>query len=143
MIHYRNFTTECMDRVRQIYAANGWTDYLRDPEKLVRAFENSLFILGAFEEGRLLGFARCVGDGEHILYIQDLILDPDYRRRGIGGELMRRVSDTYSDVRQFLLITDREDPDSNAFYRTIGLSNKYMGYPMNVYFRSESEKPQE
>ena len=132
---YRDFRGEFMDQVLEIYSENGWTEYLRDRDRVLRAFRNSLLILGAFREGKLVGFVRCVGDGETVVYVQDLIVRPAFRRQGIGSELMRRVSDRYPDVRQFLLITDENDAVSNAFYRAIGMTGDCHGFPVTVYFR--------
>ena len=132
---YRDFRGEYIEQVFEIYTENGWTEYLRDRERVRRAFRNSLLILGAFREGKLIGFVRCVGDGETVVYVQDLIVRPAFHRRGIGRELMRRVSDRYSDVRQFLLITDEGDAVSNEFYRVIGMRGNCHGFPVTVYFR--------
>lgn len=139
MLTYREFGAECLAEVQEIYAACGWTSYLGDEEKLRRALERSLFLLGAFEDSALVGFVRCVGDGEHILYVQDLIVKPDMQRKGIGRELMRRTSERFSRVRQFLLITDAEDAVSNAFYRAIGLETTLGGYPCTAYYRDLPE----
>lgn len=139
MLTYREFGAECLAEVQEIYAACGWTSYLGDEDKLRRALGRSLFLLGAFEDGALVGFVRCVGDGEHIVYVQDLIVRPALQRRGIGRELMRQVSEHFAGVRQFLLITDAEDAVSNAFYRAIGLKTTLGGYPCTAYFRDLPE----
>ena len=67
--------------------------------------------------------------------MQDLIVLTDYQRRGIGSALMERVSARYKGVRQFVLITDEDDENSNAFYRAIGMVSECNGYPVNHYFR--------
>lgn len=135
MIEYGEFRLDYLDDAYRIYEENGWKNYLHDTDKLSRAFRQSLYILGAFEDDRLVGFVRCVGDAEYILYVQDLIVKPSHQRKGIGRELMRRVSEAFPAIRQFVLITDRDDEVSNAFYQAIGLSSDCGGYPINVYFR--------
>ena len=80
MILYKEFDNTLIERVKEIYALEGWTAYLNSDEKLMRAFENSLYILGAFDDEKLIGFVRCVGDGEHILLVQDLIVDKAYQK---------------------------------------------------------------
>ena len=138
-MEYREFGSERIDEIVEIYRANGWTSYLGDRDRLVGAFDSSLYVLGAFEDGQLVGFVRCVGDGEFILYVQDLIVLPSHVRRGIGRELMRRVSERYPNVRQFLLITDEADEAANAFYRAIGMTRDLGGFPVNLYFRALKE----
>ena len=90
MIEYREFCfKEYKDTIKSIYEKESWLAYLRDDAKLERAFDNSLLNLGAFEGERLLGFVRCVGDGEHILLVQDLIVDRDFQKQGIGSILFK------------------------------------------------------
>ena len=139
MIEYRPFGAELTEEAALIYRKNGWESYLGDQEKLARAFRQSTWLLGAFDGDRLVGFARCVGDGEYILYVQDLIVLPAYQRQGVGRRLMELVSERFSGVRQFLLITDKDDETSNAFYRAIGMVPDCNGYPVNHYFRKASE----
>ena len=136
MIEYKEFGSELIDEAYQIYEQNGWASYLNNKEKLIKAFEQSLYILGAFEKDVLVGFVRCVGDAEYIIYVQDLIVSPSHQRTGIGKELMKRASEKFPDVRQFVLITDKDDEVSNAFYQAIGMSSDCNGYPINAYFRN-------
>ena len=135
MIEYREFGSELIDEAYKIYEANGWISYLNNREKLSRAFECSLYVLGAFEDDELVGFVRCIGDAEYIIYVQDLIVNPSHQRKGIGRELMKQASDKFPEVRQFVLITDKDDKVSNAFYQAIGMSSDCKGYPINAYFR--------
>lgn len=135
MIEYREFGPERTEEAAVIYRDRDWQSYLGDSEKLSRAFANSAYLLGAFDGDRLVGFARCVSDGEYISYVQDLIVHSAYQRRGIGRALMERVSARYEGVRQFALITDKDDEDSNAFYRAIGMVSECNGFPVNHYFR--------
>ena len=135
MIEYKEFRSELIDEICRIYQENQWRNYLGDKDKLSRAFERSLYVLGAFDEGNLVGFVRCVGDSEYILYVQDLIVKPTHYRQGIGKALMARMSEKYSSVRQFVLITDEDDEGSNAFYQAIGLEKSGSRFPVNLYFR--------
>ena len=80
-----------------------------------------IYPLGAFDDFRLIGFIRCVGDGEHILMVQDLIIDPEYQKRGIGTYLFNSIMQKYSTVRMFIVLTDIEDVVDNKFYKSFNL----------------------
>ena len=134
MYIFKEFGAEELARVKEIYTAEGWTAYLGNDEKLKRAFENSLYTLGAFEGEHLIGFVRCVGDGEHIVVVQDLIVDRAYQKRGIGTKLFRAMWDRYSDVRMFQVNTDLEDEVDNHFYKSFGMKPLVEGH-MISYFR--------
>ena len=133
-IKYREFHTEYMDQVKSIYRAEHWNTYLKDDDKLERAFRQSLYILGAFDGECLTGFIRSVGDGEHILVVQDLIVSPAYQKQGIGSQLFRAVWNRYADVRMFHVVTDIQDEVDNHFYQSFGMRKLAEGN-MVSYFR--------
>lgn len=119
-MEYRRLNASDMGSVKRLYEEAGWTAYLKDGAKLNRAWEKSLFSLGAFEGGELVGFIRCLGDGEHTVLIQDLLVEEKHQRKGIGGKLMRSVFEEYRDVRQIFVVTDADSP-AVRFYRALGL----------------------
>ncbi len=106
--------------ILNLYASVGWTAYTRSPEVLRKGFENSLLTLAAYEGERLIGIIRVVGDGHTIVFIQDILVLPEYQRKGIGSALLQSILEQYSNVRQIELITDN-DPKTISFYRSIGL----------------------
>lgn len=102
----------------ELYGAAGWQAYLA-PGLLREAYSRSLYALGAFDGGRLVGAVRAVGDGCTIILIQDLLVLPEYRRRGIGRLLLNRTLNDFSHVRQRLLLAD-DTPALNDFYSHAG-----------------------
>ncbi|HAJ53088.1 MAG TPA: GNAT family N-acetyltransferase [Lactobacillus sp.] len=115
------------EAVLALYQAIGWVMYMRDPVKLKRALAQSLKVLGAFDVDRLVGLIRAVDDGETILFIQDLLVLPNYQRQGIGRQLVKALVDHYPEVRQRVLLTD-DQPDTRAFYEKIGfVSSDHFG----------------
>lgn len=121
MIVYREFDSSLIESIKDIYRKESWNSYLKDDEKLIRAFDKSLYTMGAFDDYKLIGFIRCVGDGEHILIVQDLIVAPEYQKRGIGTYLFKTILQKYSEARMFIVITDIEDPVDNKFYQSFNL----------------------
>ncbi len=137
VVLYKRFGAERIEEVKAIYAREGWQAYLGDDEKLARAFDNSLYILGAFCGGRLAGFVRCVGDGEHVLLVQDLIVDRAFRGRNIGKTLFSSVAARFSGVRMFCVFTDIGNARACAFYRSFGMEPIDSGN-MIAFFRKRS-----
>ena len=115
----REYTLFDPDETLGLYAAVGWTNYTRRPDMLEEAYRNSLCALAAYEDGRLVGIIRAVGDGCSIVFIQDLIVLPEYRRRGIGTGLLRGIMEKYKSAYQMELLTDSTD-QARAFYRSAG-----------------------
>ncbi len=104
-----------------LYESVGWTNYTRDPKMLESAYRNSLLALGAYEGEKLVGVVRTVGDGCSIVWIQDILVLPDYQRKGIGTALMKAVLERFVHVYQIELATD-DTEKTKAFYRSLGFS---------------------
>lgn len=116
-----------MPEVLALYKSVGWSMYTRDPARLERALTYSLMVLGAYEGKQLVGLVRAVGDGETILFIQDLLVLPEYQRRGIGKQLIEALLARFHEVRQRVLLTD-DDPKTRSFYKAAGfVESQQMG----------------
>ena len=109
----------CESEILPLYKAVRWSGYYERPEMMRKAYENSLCILGAYEEDALIGIIRAVGDGASIVFIQDIIVHPQYQRQGIGTKLMRAMLERYAHVYQIELATD-DTEKTIAFYKSMG-----------------------
>lgn len=115
----REYTTYNEAEILELYSSVGWTAYTDHPESLKRGFERSLQILGAYVENTLVGILRAVGDGETVVFIQDILVKPDFQRQGIGAALLKEALSRYTHVRQIQLSTDNTEK-TIAFYRSCG-----------------------
>lgn len=104
-----------------LYDSVGWSTYTREPAVLQAAIDGShLLITARDENGRLIGLVRTISDGASICYLQDVLVDPSARHRGVGRLLLDRVLAHYADLRQLVLLTD-DDPAQRALYTAAGL----------------------
>lgn len=118
----RDYTAFDRSEIMNLYASVGWTNYTDRPQMLEKAYMNSLCTLGAYTaQGRLAGIIRAVGDGASILFIQDIIVLPEFWRRGIGTALIKAIVSRYPDVYQTELMTDDTDK-TIAFYKSLGFT---------------------
>ena len=105
--------------ILRLYRSVGWTAYTDHLEVLQKGFEKSMLTLAAYEGDQLLGIIRAVGDGHTIVFVQDILVLPEYQRKGIGTALLQAMLDRYSHVRQIELATDNT-PKTIAFYKAMG-----------------------
>lgn len=103
----------------ELYSSVGWTAYAAAPDMLKRAYAGSMCALGAYDGEKLVGMVRAVGDGASIMFIQDLLILPQYQRMGIGTRLMNALMEKYGNMYQTELMTDNEERIV-AFYRSLG-----------------------
>ena len=114
-LHYKE--SEIID----LYEKVGWTNYTDNPVMLQNAYQNSLKILGAYDGDKLIGIIRAVGDGYSIVYIQDILVLPEYQRQGIGRALMNWLLEEYKGAYQKVLFTDNTEK-TIQFYKSVGFA---------------------
>ena len=103
--------------------------------------DNSLKVWTVWDDDKLVGLARVVGDGCTIIYIQDVLVLESYQGQGIGSELIKLILEKYKKVRQVVLMTD-ETEKTVKFYKKSGLvnitkvyiNNQLKGYYFNWLF---------
>lgn len=113
---YNNYNEH---EILNLYSSVGWTAYTDEPETLKSGFQNSLLTLAAYDGNKLLGVIRTIGDGQTIVYIQDILVFPAYQRNGIGSALMKAILERFNKVRQIVLTTDNTQKNV-AFYESQG-----------------------
>ena len=79
---------------------------------------------GAWDGNRLVGALRVLSDGHEWSVVTDIIVDPAYRRRGIGRELMRRAAAQASGRFAVAQIP----PGTEGFFRRLDTLPAYDGF---------------
>lgn len=102
-----------------LYKSVGWINYTNNSKMLKEAYNHSLKIYAAYVNDSLAGIIRIVGDGFSVIFIQDLLVKPEYQRKGIGTALIKKVLTEYKYVYQIHLMTDNNEK-SVRFYKSAG-----------------------
>lgn len=111
----------CEAQILPLYKAVGWTNYTNNPKMLRAAYLNSLKTMVARDGNTITGLIRAVGDGHSIVYIQDIIVHPDFQRRGIGTRLIQEMLKHFAEVYQIVLSTDNQK-QTVEFYESVGFT---------------------
>ena len=80
--------------------------------------------IGAWDGTRLVGALRLLSDGYEWTVVTDIIVDPKYRRRGIGRELMQRAASLSSGK----FAVARIPPGTEGFFRRLDALPAYDGF---------------
>ncbi|MEN1970089.1 GNAT family N-acetyltransferase [Lentibacillus sp. N15] len=91
--------------------------------RLMNALHQSLYVLTAWDESKLIGLIMLIGDGHTVIYIQDILILKAYQNNEVGSQLMNKVLEKYHDVRQKVLLTD-DVPDVRTFSATGALNER-------------------
>ncbi|TLM81532.1 MAG: GNAT family N-acetyltransferase [Actinobacteria bacterium] len=125
-----------LEAVVALYDSVGWAAYTRDPAGLQTALRNSTFVVTAWRDSQLIGLARAFSDDVAIAYLQDILVQPEFQRGGVGRRLVQACLERFAHVRALVLLTD----DSTAqlrFYAALGFKNTrdLVRQPLNAFVR--------
>lgn len=125
-----------LDTLLALYDSVGWAAYTRDPAGLQTALCNSSYVVTAWQEGQLVGLARALSDDVSIVYIQDILVRPEFQRGGVGRALLTRLLERFAHVRSAVLLTDADEKQLR-FYASLGFKNTrdLVKTPLNAFVR--------
>ena len=107
--------------IYDLYESVGWIAYTKNPDRLWRAFANSQYMTEKNNQGEIVALIRGVTDQATVVLIQDLLVHPDYQRKGLGKKLMQRALaeiKSYGQL-QIEVLTDDEET-TVSFYKSLG-----------------------
>jgi len=96
------------DEVVRLLKTTYWANK-RSKEQIRRSMDNSSCYGVCLDDGRkLAGFARVISDYATTYYLADVVIDPDYRHRGLGKALVSYIVSRpeYAALRGILLTKD-------------------------------------
>jgi ribosomal protein S18 acetylase RimI-like enzyme len=105
-----------------IYQELNWAHYAQNPEGTRTAFENSTKIFVASDGRKPIGLVRSLSDSVSIHYIQDILVLPEYQRKGVGKALLKEALKAFCSVRTHILLTDDEERQK-TFYQSLGFKS--------------------
>ncbi|MBD3636953.1 MAG: GNAT family N-acetyltransferase [Crocinitomicaceae bacterium] len=111
-----------------MHLTTGW-DQLAD-ETVKRGLSHSLFCVCAHIKEDIVGMGRVIGDAGIYYYIQDVIVDPTHKNKGIGAKIMSEI-ETYLS----------ENAPNNAFIGLMAAENVSEFYTKFGYQRRPDTRP--
>ena len=107
--------------LEQLLQTVGWSR--RPVRRVRRALDHSLLKVGLWRHDlrfpRLVGFARCTGDGVLEATVWDVVVHPIYQGFGLGQEMMGYILDVLREM-GLERVTLFADPGVVAFYEHLG-----------------------
>ena len=67
----------------------GWG--IRNNSIVEKALKNTLYFLCVYDDDKLIGYGRIIGDKTIFLYIQDIMVFPKYQNKHIGTGIMENL----------------------------------------------------
>lgn len=119
------------DEIVRLYKAGGWWKDYYDPSRLKYLIKGSFAFAVAVDKNldKAVGMGRVISDGISDAYIQDLVVLPECRDKGIGRQLVKTLLD-YCLSKGILWIGLIAEPDQDGFYSSIGFKTLAKYIPM-------------
>lgn len=61
------------------------------PHQLQTALDNSMVVIGIYENNKIVAMGRLVGDGICKAMLTDIIVKPEYQRKGYGRKVLEEL----------------------------------------------------
>jgi ribosomal protein S18 acetylase RimI-like enzyme len=117
-MEFRAITPEDYELVRRFLAEVGWQHRVTDPEQFRRMIEKTDRTVVAWDDSRVVGFARALCDGVSNGYISMVAVAPDRRGQGIGRALVECLIEDDPNITWVL----RAGRASGGFWKKIGFT---------------------
>ena len=111
----------------------------RENKIIEEALKNTLYSLCVYDENKLIGYGRIIGDKTIFLYIQDIMVIPEYQGKKIGTGIMNKLIEKINEykkvnpeIRTYLGATKGKE----SFYEKFGFisrPNEDLGAGMVLY----------
>jgi GNAT superfamily N-acetyltransferase len=105
-----------------------------------RSVREASRVVGLYHEGRQIGFARTFSDGINMAYLADVYVLPEYRRQGLGFEVVREsVEGSPFAKARWILHT----ADGHGLYAKVGFgppSDRVMERPIGTHLGAVSTR---
>lgn len=128
-----------VDEYNSMREAVGW--YLAEATQTEESLRNSVYIITARENGRIVGMARLIGDGVLYFFLVDVIVHPEYQGKGIGRLLVENILEFIRSNRktgQFFSVQLSAAKGKEGFYEKFGFQtrpNENTGCGMGLMFK--------
>lgn len=122
-------------QVKALFRAAGWNEDIArySPAQIRKLLHHSHMVLTAWNGKReLVGLASAVSDGVLCGLVQNLVVHPNYRRRGLGTRLLHELARTMT--RQgipCLYVLGTRSKGARTFFGRVG----FRPLPWNVFVR--------
>jgi GNAT superfamily N-acetyltransferase len=118
-----------IDAVHAFLAGESYWGAGRSRELVAQTIAGSDRVLGLYDGGAQVGFARAITDRATVGYLADVYVLAPYRGRGLGLEMVREMISTGSDAGGEVLWL-LHTADAQGLYSKLGFSETPGAYPL-------------
>lgn len=104
-----------------LYDAVGWGAYEKEITK--QALENTYYSVSVYDNDKIIGYGRLIGDTICFMYIHDVMVLPEYQSQKIGTMIMNKLLEEIAKIKEKhpdLLVYLGASKNKEGFYEKFG-----------------------
>ena len=104
-----------------LYNYVGWDTY--DKNITQKALNNTFYSISIYDDKKIIGYGRLIGDTICFLYIQDIMVIPEYQDKKIGTLIMNKLLEKINEIKKenpSLRVYLGASKDKEGFYEKFG-----------------------
>ena len=85
-----------IEEFNYLYDAVGWGSY--DEKVSEKALANTMYSVSVYDDDKIIGYGRIIGDGICFLYIHDVMVIPKYQNKKVGSQIMNKLLEKFNQI---------------------------------------------
>lgn len=95
-----------VDEFNLLYDAVGWGAYDKNITK--KALDNTFYSVSIYNDNEIIGYGRLIGDTICFIYIQDVMVKPEFQNKKIGTMILNKLLEKIKELK-------KESPDIRVY----------------------------
>ena len=87
-----------IEEFNYLYDAVGWGSY--DEKISEKALANTMYSVSVYDDDKIIGYGRIIGDGICFLYIHDVMVIPKYQNKKVGLQIMNKLLEKVNQIKR-------------------------------------------
>lgn len=87
-----------IDEFNYLYDMVGWEAY--DDSITKQALDNTYYSVSVYDDDKIIGYGRLIGDTICFMYIHDIMVLPEYQNQKIGTLIMNKLMDKVHELQK-------------------------------------------
>lgn len=110
-----------VEEYNNLFDEVGWGSY--DYEISKKALENTMYSVSVYDDKKIIGYGRLVGDRICYVYIHDVMVLPEYQHKKIGTKIMNKLIEKIEQIKlenPYVRVYLGASKDKEDFYKRFG-----------------------
>lgn len=110
-----------VDEYNYLFDEVGWGSYEEEVSK--KALNNTMYSVSVYDDQKIIGYGRLIGDGICFVYIHDVMVLPEYQHKKIGTKIMNKLLEKINQIKQekpYIRVYLGASKGKEKFYKKFG-----------------------